>query len=271
MIHLLPLLACQVERANPAFDDAAVLALQEFPAQDPVNLAFAARALEADILTYPLDGQLADRSFEPVRLTAEDVATFEDVPDRDPSLCLPVAVTHRSPAALDDHVRVQMLADQTPIEPASPEVYDRMILEGEDCFADRGCDFLITENPLIKKNAAMTLDYTLWKDFRWVDMNLPDPADVPEGEVAVNEGDPRWGIVGRSWISEETVAEEGTSILQSYTLEVWVPEDGGSTLRMMGLWSETDSSFGDDVIAGTTRSGIDGIFEAADEWIEDNP
>ena len=264
------LFACEAPQANPEFNDGAVLALLEFQAEDPVDLAYAVRAIEADIATYDLDGALLDRSFEPDRLTEADVATFENVPDRDPGLALPVAVTYASDNGVDDHVRVQQLADQTPIEPASPNTYDRTVLEGGDCWADRGCEFLITENPLVKENALMTVSYTLWKDLRWVDLGLPDPADVAEGEVAVNEGDPRWAIVGRSWISEEAEAEEGISILQSYSLEVWVPSDG-QTLRMMSLWSESTSDFGEDIVAGTTRSGIDGIFEAADDWIEENP
>ena len=39
----------------------------------------------------------------------------------------------------------------------------------------------------------------------------------------------------------------------------------------MALWSESDSSFSDDIIASTTRSGIQGIFDAADEWLAENP
>jgi len=264
------LIGCEAPQANPEFNDAAVLALLEFDAADPVNLAYAVREIEKDIGTYDLSGALLDRSFEPDRLTDDDVATFDDVPDRDPALALPVAVTYASSSAVDDHVRVQLLADQTPIEPASPDTYDRVVLEGDDCWADRSCEFLITENPLVKENSLMTVSYTLWKDLRWVDLGLPDPAEVAEGEVAVNEGDPRWAIVGRSWISEEALADEGTSILQSYSLEVWVP-GSGETLRMMSLWSESDSSFGEDIVAGATRSGIDGIFEAADEWVEANP
>ncbi|MCP4810829.1 MAG: hypothetical protein GY913_11435 [Proteobacteria bacterium] len=263
------LLGCSAELSNPAFDDAAVLALLEFQSEDPVNLAFAVRQIEADIATYDLDASLLDRSFEPIELTEADVATFENVPDRDPALCLPVAVTYASPNGVDDHVRVQMLADQTPIEPASEAKYDRSILEGEDCFADRTCEFLITENPLTKENALMTVSYTLFKDFRWIDLNLPDPADVPEGETAESDT-PRWGIVGRSWMAEEAVADEGTSILQSYSLEVWVPTDDG-VHRMMSLWSESDSSMGEDTVAGATRSGIQGIFEAGDDWIAENP
>lgn len=263
------LLGCSAEQANPAFDDAAVLALLEFEAEDPVNLAFAVRQIEADIATYDLDGSLLDRSFEPVELTEDDVATFRNVPDRDPGLCLPVAVTYASAHGVDDHVRVQMLEDQRPIEPASEAKYDRTLVEGEDCFADRTCEFLVTENPLSKENALMTISYTLFKDFRWIDLNLPDPADVAEGETAESET-PRWAIVGRSWMEEEAVADEGTSILQSYSLEVWVPTDDGVN-RMMSLWSESDSSLGEDTVAGATRSGIQGIFEAGDEWIVEHP
>ncbi len=268
---LLLLIACKATPADPEFNDAAVEALRQFNAEDPVVLAFAARELEAVLRQVDLDASLIDRSSEPDRLTEADVEGFSERPDRDPSAAIAVGVTHGSAWTVDDHVIVQLLADQTPIEPASPELYERILLEGEDCWVDRGCEFLRTENPLVKDNAVMTLDYTLWKDFRWVDMNLPPPSEVPDGETAQNDGEPRWAIVSTSWIKEETVAEDGTSILQSYTLELWIPSDDG-TLRTMALWSETDTSFSDDIVASTTRSGIQGIFDAADEWlVENNP
>lgn len=259
---------CAAERANPEFDDAALLALAEFNVEDPVNLAFALRSLETDLRSYDAQASLLDRSFEPLRLAQDDVSTFEGTPDRDPALCVPVAVLHQSGHGVEDHAGLQMMEDQTPIEPSSPTKYDRFIQEGADCFADRSCEFLRTRNELIKENAAMTIDYVLLKDLRWVDLNLPNPSDVPEGEAAVNEGEARWALAGRSWIEEETSAIDGTSILQSYALELWVPDDVGS-LRTMALWSEVDSSLGDDVIAATTRSGIQGIFDAADDFLAD--
>lgn len=260
--------------ANPAFDEAAAFALTSFDEVDPVNLAFAARAIEAQVLEdINLEGGLLDRSRTPEAMSEETASSFPAVPERDPTLCLPVSVAHLSAWPLADHVVVQQLADQRPIEPASKDKYDRIILEGADCFASRDCELLRTENPLIKDNSVMTLDYTLWKDLRWVDLGLPDPADVPEGETAETTGE-RWALVGRSWISESAEATEGgASIMQSYSVEVWLPQGGEQTLRMMALWSETVFENGDgpgeDAVAGTTRYGIQGIFDAADDWIEE--
>lgn len=271
---LLLLLACRpAAPTNPAFDEAASFALQSFDEEDGVNLAFAVRAIEADIAAdIDLDDGLLDRSRTPQDLDALAAQSFPQVPDRDPAACLGVSVAHLSPHGLDDHVRVQLLEDQTPIEPASKDKYDRIVLEGGDCFAERDCTFLRTENQLIKDNAVMTLDYTLWKDLRWVDLGLPDPADVPEGETPVSET-PRWALVGRSWISEPAEATDGgASIMQSYSVEVWVPQDQGTT-RMMALWSETvfeGDGFDEDLVAGTTRSGIQGIFDAGDDWVDEN-
>ena len=67
-------------------------------------------------------------------------------------------------------------------------------------------EFLRTENPLVKDNAVMTLEYTLWKDFRWVDLNLPAPSDVPDGETATNDGEERWALVSTSWMQESAEA-----------------------------------------------------------------
>jgi hypothetical protein len=278
MILLIALSACRPSPpANPEFNDAATFALREFEADDPVNLAFAVRTVESSVLAdIDLDAGVLDRSRTPDALTADDTASFPVTPDLDPSACLGVSVAHLSAFGVDDHVRVQLLDDQTPIEPASEDKYDRVINEGADCFADRSCDVLRTENAVLKINSFMELDYTLWKDVRWVDLNLPDPADVPEGQVAENTGEERWALVGRSWISEPAVSETddgSATIQQSYSLEVWVPNDDG-TLRMMALWSETQFNGsvdpGDDAVVGITRSGIQGIFDAGDDWIDEN-
>ncbi len=259
---------------NPAFDEAAAFALSSFDEEDPVNLSFAIRAIQAQIVQdIDLDGSLLDRSRTPQTMSEQTAASFPEVPERDPGLCLPVSVAHMSAWPITDHVVVQQLADQRPIEPASKDKYDRIILAGADCWATRDCELLRTENPLIKDNSVMTLDYTLWKDLRWVDLGLPDPADVPEGEIAETTGE-NWAIVGRSWISESAQATQGgASIMQSYSVEVWLPQNNEQTLRMMALWSETQfedgGGPGDDAVAGTTRYGIQGIFDAADDWIQD--
>ncbi len=62
------------------------------------------------------------------------------------------------------------------------------------------------------------------------------------------------------------------AIYQSFTVEVWIPEGGGGMVRMMSLWSEADLGIDldDEYVLGVTRDGIEEIFEAADEWLDEN-
>ena len=147
----------------------------------------------------------------------------------------------------------------------------------------------------IKDNLLMTVPYWFYKDFRWVDMNLPDPESVAEGEPAVNEGEPRWAMAAKSWTTETFEGESGNArILQSFTIEVWIPRDGagfvrdessvnanegtwtsdstgGGTLRALALWSETEFdglNVSDEAVAGTTRKGIDDNMQAQEAHLE---
>ncbi|MCB9778712.1 MAG: hypothetical protein H6742_09135 [Alphaproteobacteria bacterium] len=281
--------------ANPEFNDALVYAFRSFEG-DEVDLAFAVRQLEAQVyLGMDVEAKQAnDRALTPDSLVWEDVEGIERE-ERDPSLCLPVAVAGVSAHAIPDHAWLQTLADQTPVEPYSPDVYDRTFLEGGDCWEGRDCDFMRTHNDLVKDNILLTVPYVLMKDFRWVDLALPDPAEVEDGET-VESDDPRWAIVARSWMPEAGYGEGGDNIIwQSFSLEIWIPRDGngylhgqgddqpagdwtadstgGGVLRMMSLWSESELgglNFDDDTIAATTRSGIDKNFEEAEKYLDEH-
>jgi hypothetical protein len=163
------------------------------------------------------------------------------------------------------------MSDQTPVEPYSPTFYERTFLEGADCWGDASCAELSTDNDLIKENLLMTIDVDFRKDFRWIDLGLPDPSEVPEGEPAVNPGEPRWAFIGRSWQDRSLAGRNDNAwVHQSYTVEVWIP-DGGETLRMLCLWSETELdglNFTDEQVIATTRSGIDRNFQAVDAFLE---
>lgn len=261
---------------NPEFNDAIHQTFIAFDAPN-VDLAFSMRALETAI-NGSMDvtsGNSNDRAMTPERLTDADVADLTH-PDLPPGDALPVAVAGVSPYPPEAHQHIQMLADQTPVEPYSPDKYDRTFLAGEDCWIDIGCEELDTFNDLIKKNALMEVPYTFKKNFRWIDLNLPDPADVPAGEDPPTVSDhPRWSFVARSW---QEVSGEGTgghtAILQSYTVETWIPrETDGGTLRLLAVWSEADLGSlnpSDELVEGTTRVGIDNNFKAADDWLESN-
>ena len=124
-----------------------------------------------------------DRALTPNALTSGNIADMPN-PGLDPSTALPVAVAGISPFTPDDHKHIQMLTDHTPVEPYSPEHYVRTFLEGEECWLDRQCAIMRTEQDLIKENLLMTIPYAFPKDFRWIDLNVNEA-----------ESEPRWGLL----------------------------------------------------------------------------
>lgn len=273
-------LACRKDTppADPAFSDALIYVLSTFEGEE-IDLAYGLRDLEDQIWSDmdPSASNPADRALQPAFLTEADVADLErQNDDRDLAKALPVAVAGLSAFPPADHARIQMLVDQTPVEPYSPDHYVRTFVEGRDCWEDRGCDVMRTTNDLTKDNLLMTVDYVFAKDFRWIDMALPDPSDVTATTaIPAPVGDPRFAILARSWTDRSYAGRTGDSFIhQSFTVEIWIPTDDGGTLRLLSLWSETEFvglSVSDDTIIATTRSGIDNNYKAAEDWLEENP
>ena len=299
-LSLLPVVlaatACAPPPANLEFSEAAALVFREFLNEEPAHVALGLRELEREIyLSMDVDATSAvPRAATPDQLTEADVEGVEH-----PALPLDrniaVAVAAASKYDVDPLSALPLLPDQLPFEPGSPEHYDRTFVDGTDCWADRSCDLLITSNFLTKDNAAIEpITYTLPKEYRWVDLNLPDPA--ANGTLVENDGEPRWAIAARTWTTQQESNDHGDSIEQSYTVELWVPRDGGGfvrteddvnmdggtwtgdstaggTLRMMGIWSQSiivSIAADDETIAAVTRSGIDDIFQTVEAWMDDN-
>ena len=296
-------------RDNPDFADAARYTFGQFENPEEADLAFAVRRLERELyLTADLEASsTGDRALVVAALRAEDIEGFVETPDVYPEgfdrageeilpgSASPLAVATLSTFEVPQHSLYPTLEDQRLVEPGSPNHYDRSFVQGtEVCWGDRSCNVLRTENNLTKQNALLQMTYDLSKDYRWVDLNLPDPASIPEGEVIINDGPARWAIVGRSWNPQSAVGDAGANaIFQSYSIEIWVPRDGGGfirdgseenaeggewttdsagegTLRMMAVWAET--SFGmNALVEQVTRDGIDDIFDAQEEWLETAP
>jgi hypothetical protein len=270
---------------------------REFLNEEPAHVALGLRELEREIyLSMDVDATSpVTRALSPDHLTAEDVAGV-DHPDVPLDRCIPVAVSATSKYRVDALAELPLMDDQLPFEPGSPDHYDRAFLAGQDCWLDRTCDLLDTRNELTKDNAAIDpITYTLPKQYRWVDLNLPEPGN--EGDpLVVNEGEPRWAIAARTWTTQREGNTEGDSIEQSYTMEIWIPRDGegfvrteddvntddgtwtgdstgGGTLRLMAIWSQTiiiSIAADDDTIAAVTRGGIDDIFQTVEDWMDEN-
>ena len=292
-------------RDNPDFADAARYTFSQFEIPEEADLAFAVRQLERELyLTIDLEANaVADRALGVAPLRPEDLWSMTEVPDVYPDgfdgegepilpgSAHPLAIARLSSHDLPAHT-YPTLEDQREVEPASPDHYEREFLGGTElCWPGRECDELLTDNLVTKSNALMEMTYPLRKDYRWVDLALPDPATVPEGEPIVPVGDSRWAVVARSWNVDSAVGVAGsTAIFQSYSIEVWLPRDGrgflrsgddenvdggewttdsdgGGMVRMMAVWAET--SFGMDALVElVTLDGIDDIFVAQEDWMD---
>ena len=293
-------------RENPEFSDAARYSFASFESEEEADLAFAVRQLEREVyLAVDVEASSPGaRGLVAAALSDADVADFDTLPSTypdgfpgagepiSPDAAQPVAVAGLSAYPPSNHSSYLVLPDQTATEPGSASHYDRVFLDASDqCWPERNCDFLRTANNLTKDNFLLTITYDLFKDYRWVDLNLPDPGSVEEGEPISNEGSPRWAFVARSWNPEVALGTAGNNaIYQSYSVEVWIPRDGegfvrdgseqnaadgnweadstgGGSLRMLALWAESNLGM-DPVIASVVRNAIDDIFLAQEEWLD---
>lgn len=258
---------------------------------EPEVLAPTMRQLEAQ-LYQNMESDSKDtvkRSVEPGPLSEDDVSELEPRPDRDPGLAIRVATVWPSPYALDDHASLPVEEDQRPLEPSSPDHYDREFRTDPDCWPTRDCLTLDTFQDLTKVysgNIVPPIPYEFHKLFRWIDMNADD--EDADG--------PRWAYLARSWDPDSYSSEnEKNWIYASYTVEVWFPRDGrgftwdeaedavergddagdstgGGTFRFLSLWTDTEIALSDDpkIIAGTIRWGMDGNYRAHDDFLEEN-
>jgi hypothetical protein len=262
--------------ADPEFADALTFLFREHQVEEPARLAFAMRTLEGALSELgELDAvDVTARTFTPGALAADD-RTMDQYPPSDPANCLRVAVFGGSTYPPDDHVRIQLLADHRAVEPNSPNGYERAFVDDTDaCWPDRACDTLRTMNEVLKENLILRIPYTMGKDFRWIDLDLPAPSTVEEGEPVVNEGAPRWAILGRSWAVAEAEGEVGANTLrQQWSSELWLPRGDGGAVRMLSVWFQIDFETGglpEDAQIATARDGIDDIFRAGDAWLDAN-
>ncbi len=287
-------IACQAPpQADPEFSDAAQFAFREFDTEEPARLAFAIRALEEQVyLSLDLEAEAPiDRWMAQEHLTESDVETI-DHPDFPVDEGLPVAVGNLSEYPPLDHSPYLILEDQTGTEPGGP-AYSRVVDTDGRGWPTADCEWLRTTNQVTKQNLLLSVEYELFKDYRWIDLNLPDPSTVPEGEPIVNEGPTRMAIAARSWTDQVWVGNNGVNEIQlSFSFEVWAPRDGGGyirldedvnvddgtwttdstgggSLRLMALWSRTNlnDDFEDTAIQTVIRNGIDDIFVAQEEYL----
>ncbi len=225
---------------------------EQWSEDDPASLEAAVAALLEHAETLDFQAGWSERSYE---INALDPAVLEGKVehDRDVSLALGVGVIHHPTWPLADFLALQALADQTPVEPTSPDHYVREVTEGDPCFFQQTCDVLRTANNMTRSNALYAVTYDLPKEFRW----------VPVGE------DERAAFSARSWMPESAHDGDKISLWQGYSADVWIPLDDG-TLRYQISWQETEIPGLDwDNIVGIVAAGIDDMFQTQDAYLQE--
>lgn len=173
--------------------------------------------------------------------------------DLDPAGADGVGVVYASRHPVPDHAALFGLADQRPLEPASPDRYDRTITEGDAaCFASGDCETLLSSNDINRKNALFDVDYLLMKAWRWVTLS--------DGSRAV---------AARTWTPDEGAPKEGSEdvVYQAYSIELWVPAGSGST-RWLVTWQDADLGLEEDTLQSLVASSMQDAYETVDEYLD---
>ncbi len=251
MVFVLSVLACSEPAVAPSeVQELTLWFFEQWDSEEPDDLETAV----ANLLTFAdgvdLEARWDERSYEVGALDPE-VLDGKTEHGRDPTVALGVGVLYHSPNPLEEHLGLQFVVDQTPMEPSSPNYYQRTITEGEACFAARTCEVLRYENDILRENVLYEVSYVMEKELMW---------------VAV-DGVSHEAMVGRSWMPESAHDEGKISLWQGYSIDLWVPYAQG-TLRYQVSWQETEMpGLTWEQVSGVVASGIDDLFEAQDEYI----
>ncbi len=248
----------EIPEAPTELSELSTYLYRHFDNEDPAYLSAGMGNLRTFFLDVDMDQAWQDLSYEVDHLTDEDVAGL-DLPGRDLADTLPVALVTDSAFTPTEHADVIVLADQTPVEPAAPDLYDRFFLDPTDpsCFPDRDCTVIRALNDIHRKNLVVDLRMETNKDYRWVEL----------GEAGSGE----WGALSRSWLPESCIGDEGAvALYQTYTIDLFLP-DGDGSIRYMAIWPETAiTGVGDETLEYTSRLGLHQIFDATEEYLEEN-
>jgi hypothetical protein len=212
---------------------------REWDNDDVSAVAAGIENMEAISTDFPVDdSNFANRSFEGVvAMTEEDVSDVELTHGYNPNDASGVAIFIQSDFSIEDHLGLFTMADQTPIEPASP-VYNRTITEGETCFPSNDCDTMSSENDIERKNIVVDTEQQTSKVWRWIELS-----------------DGRMAIAGRTWQPALADSEKEDKIYQNYSVEMWIPNDAG-TLRFLTTWSQNSFDFADVLILGSVNDAL---------------
>lgn len=192
----------------------------------------------------------ADRSWLLDPLDVSDLEAVAIPEGRAPADVLTMGLAYESPWALDLHPAYMVLSDLTVISDTAV-VYERTFDQGDGgCFVDRGCEAIETSNFIDRETTFFKMEYTAFKDYRWVDRD--------EGRA----------ILSRGWIAESAHGDGGSNHLwQNYETDVWL-EVGDRTWRFYAVYTEADyAGVGEDLARNLSRASAQDALETLDAFI----
>lgn len=242
---------CNSPEAPTDVSDLMRYLVREFDNADPAYLAAGAQNMGDYLATVDYEGDSVARSTIPDPLLEEDLVGMSRLAGTDPADTINLSLAYRSSRPIGDHARMQAEADHTIAEPSASS-YERTWDDEPDptCFPDRTCTLLRTTNQIERSNMLFTVEFELFKHFRWTETE-----------------DGRSMIVGRAWFDGEYVASVGTAVLrQSYTLDIWLDNALGGTDRVQVLYAESsvEGVTDENIIRNITRSSVDDAMWTTD-------
>jgi len=220
---ILVLLACKAPPPAPTeLSELARFFFREHHAEDTEILGAGAVNLAGLLADIDPDAAALDRAFSVTALQADDVVGIAR-PERDPTACDALAVADRSPWPLSEHLQYMVLSDLVETS-LTASVYERSFdVADPTCFLDRSCESMQTENLIYRDTILLKVEYTLTKEYRWL-------TSEQLGDV----------VISRGWIEEEAHGDsDANHIYQNYEIDLYIP-DGEETLRLFGVWTESD-------------------------------
>lgn len=186
-------------------------------------------------------------------LTEDDVKTITPPSGAQVADLLGAAGGNASAFDLDAQADHIVLKDQVAFN-SKYDQYDRRFVGGTTASGFRAGDPLRTINEVMTTSFGVTIPYTLYKDYRWV-----------ESENGI------LSIVARSWIEKKGCNEAGNNcLLQSYSIDHF-HGDGSETLRLTATWSQVETiiTLGDDLLIDGLADGLQDTFESTEAYLSE--
>ena len=216
LVALLVLSACRPPEAPSDLDDLCAFLFARHPEEDP---AWMEAGMEQ--LRVWLDAQLAEAAdgYEVTGLDEETIDGLDGV-DRSTEGMLGVAVATASAFTVPELQRAVLVVDQSEISPDNYLRFERTWLTDLDCFLERTCPRLQTEEDVesalgaLVNSEMVTLNQYLW----------------------VETGEDELALIQRSWLPEEpTLNVDWLTVHEQFYVNAFVPRPGGS-YRLQSTW-----------------------------------